>query len=252
MVSSLSGSRGPAGSGQRGNVIPKGHEVGQLQKFTPEQMSLFQNMFSHAGPDSYLSKLAGGDQSAFAPQEELARKDFGASMGQLGSRFSEFAPGAMSAQSGSGFQNAGTQAAQDFSLQLSARRQKLQRQALQDLKGLSGHLLDQNPYEQFLIKKQQKQSWLQKILGVGLPAAGAVAGGIFGGPAGAAAGGQLGGTLASGFNGQQGGGSYEGISSLPNSWKKQQPSSYYPEQFSGDGYDSGDLSSIYTQGGFYG
>lgn len=213
MPSSMSGSRGAAGSN-----IPKGYAAGSLQQFTPEQMQLFQSLFSHVSPGSSLSKLAAGDESAFAPLEAQAKRGFQEFQGELGSRFSQLAPGAMSAQRGSGFKNAANQASIDFASQLAQQRQGLQRQALMDLLGISETLLGQRPQENFLIKKQPKQSAWQKILGVGLPAAGAVAGGVFGGPAGAALGGQLGGSLASGFSGQQPG-SYEGISSLPSSWR---------------------------------
>lgn len=164
MSSSLSGYRGPAGgslsggtagSNLRGNVVPKGYKQGQLQQFTPEQMDLFQNLFSQVSPGSYLSRLAGGDESAFAPQEALAQKDYQGALGQLGSRFSQLAPGAMSAQKGSGFKNTANQAAQDFALNLSSRRQDMQRQALMDLHGISNSLLGQRPYEQFLTEKKQ-------------------------------------------------------------------------------------------------
>lgn len=209
-MTSMSGSRGAAG-----NKIPKGYAAGRLQQFTPEQMGLFQQLFSHTGPGSQLSRQAGGDLSSFAPQEELAQRDFQNFSGDLASRFSGLG---MGARRGSGFQNLATQGAQDFALQLSGQRQQLQRQALMDLMGLSSTLLDQRPYENFLVKKQQKPSFGRQLLGAGLPIAGAIAG-SFGGPAGAALGGQLGSTFASGFTGQPSGGSYEGISDLPTSWK---------------------------------
>lgn len=33
--------------------IPSGYKKGSLQQFTPEQMSIFQNMYSNLGPDSF-------------------------------------------------------------------------------------------------------------------------------------------------------------------------------------------------------
>lgn len=193
-MTSMTGGRGPAG-----NKIPKGFSTGRLQQYTPEQMGLFQQMFSHTAPGSQLSRQAAGDTSAFAPQEELAMRDFQNFQGQLGSRFSELAPGAMSARRGSGFQNAATQGSQDFALQLAAQRQQLQRQALADLMGISGSLLEQRPYEQFLIKKQPKQSFLSRLMGIGAPIAGAALGGAFGGPGGAMLGGQIGSAVGAGF-----------------------------------------------------
>ena len=85
--------RGPAG-----NSIPKGYKAGQLQQFTPDQLNLFQQLFSHVSPGSQLSQLAGGSEEAFAPQEQLAQRGFQEFQGQLGSRFSAGGggPGAMS------------------------------------------------------------------------------------------------------------------------------------------------------------
>ena len=46
MTSSLGGykptGRNLMGNNTSGNIIPKGHQLGQLQQFTPEQMNLFQ------------------------------------------------------------------------------------------------------------------------------------------------------------------------------------------------------------------
>ena len=163
MSTSLIGSRGPAGGSLQGtasgglakNIIPKGYREGRIGQFTPEQMNLFQSLFSQIGPQSYLSRLAGGDEEAFAPMEERAGRDFQDYLGQLGSRFSQLQPGAMSAQRGSGFRNAGSDAAKDFALSLAERRHDLQRQAFQDLMGMSSTLLGQRPYETSLIKREQ-------------------------------------------------------------------------------------------------
>lgn len=190
----FTGSRGAAGS-----KIPKGFAAGSLQQFTPEQMNLFQSLFSQVSPGSRLSNLAQGDESAFAPYEQQAQRDFQNFSGQLGSRFSEYAPGAMSARKGSGFQNLATQGAQDFASQLALQRQGLQRQALMDLMGISESLLGQRPYQNFLIEKKPKQSWWSKLLGIGAAPAGAITGGLVGGFPGALLGGQLGSSFASGF-----------------------------------------------------
>jgi hypothetical protein len=159
MSSSLTGSRGPtggnlrSGAGKTGNVIPKGYNQGQLAQFTPEQSQLFQQLFAHVGQGSQLSRLAGGDQSQFEEMEAPAHRMFQEQLGGLASRFSQLAPGALSSQRSSGFKNVLGQASSNFSQDLASRRQGLQRQALQDLMGISESLLGQRPYEQLLAKK---------------------------------------------------------------------------------------------------
>jgi len=195
MSSSLggySGLRGP--TGQMGNKTPSGYRSGQLAQFTPEQSQLFQQMFSQVSPDSFLSKLAGGDQSQFDQIEAPAHRQFQGQLGQLASRFSGMG---MGGRKNSGFQNAATAASSNFAQDLQSQRQMLQRQALMDLMGLSSELLGQRPYENFLVKKREKQSsgW-GGLLGAGLGAAG---GALFGGPGGALAGGKLGFNVGSSF-----------------------------------------------------
>lgn len=199
-----------------GNVIPKGYKYGQLGQFTPEQQQLFHQLFSNVGQGSYLSRLAGGDQSLFGEIEAPALQQFGALQGNIASRFS--GAGGLGGRHSSGFQNYLGQQSQDFAQQLQSQRQGLQRQALLDMGLLSESLLGQHPYDNFLIQKQQKQSGFGKALGIGLPVIGGVAGGIFGGPAGAAAGATLGSNLASGFTGSPQA-SYSGIGGLPTKWK---------------------------------
>lgn len=156
-MASLSGSpTGPAGysSGQNAagmkSKIPKGYKEGALQQFTPEQMELFQSLFGHLGPDSFLSKLAGGDQSMFEQMEAPAMRQFDQMSSQLASRFSG---AGMGARRGSGFQNASQSQAGQFAEKLQSDRLGIQRQALQDLMGMSGSLLGQRPQEKFLTKK---------------------------------------------------------------------------------------------------
>jgi len=57
-----------------GEVIPKGFRAAQLQNFTPEQQKLFSRSFGHLAPDSYLSRLAGGDEALFEEMEAPALK----------------------------------------------------------------------------------------------------------------------------------------------------------------------------------
>lgn len=156
--------KGPSGSSSGrtmtgGNVIPKGYRQGQLANFTPEQMNLFQSLFSQVQPGSFLSKLSGGDEGTFQQLEAPALKQFGQLQGNIASRFSGMGQGA---RHGSGFKNTLNQATTDFAQQLQSQRMGLQRQALQDLMGMSESLLGQRPYEQFLTKKQQP--WWKQLL----------------------------------------------------------------------------------------
>lgn len=196
--------------------IPRGYEVGRAQKYTPEQMDLFKQMFQYAGPDSYLAKLAAGDEEAFQQAEAPAFRQFSGLQGNLASRFSGMGMGS-GARGSSGFQNTMNQAASNFAQDLQGRRQQMQMQALQELRGLSRDLLTADPYNQFMIQKQPSQtaSFMQGVL----PVAGAVAGGIYGGPQGASAGYQIGSAAGSAFGGQpQGQVDWSGISSLPSTW----------------------------------
>jgi hypothetical protein len=68
------------------------------------------------------------------------------------------------ARHSSGFQNTANQATSDFAQQLQSQRLGLQRQAMQDLMGMSESLLGQRPYERFLTKKQPS-FWQQLALG---------------------------------------------------------------------------------------
>jgi hypothetical protein len=191
-------------TGKSGNKIPKGYQASQLQQFTPEQMQLFQQMFGRLGPDSYLSKLAGGDQSTFEQIEAPAMQQFSGLLGNLSSRFSAGGgqgggQGAISSRHSSGFQNETSSAAQNFASQLQSQRQGLQQQAIRDLMGFSNQLLGQRPYETSLYEKQQKGG-LGGWGGVGGAALGGIGGFFAGGPAGAMTGAQLGHKLGSGFD----------------------------------------------------
>lgn len=146
------GLRGP--TGMVGNKIPSGYRYGQLAQYTPEQANLFQQMFSQVSPDSYLSKLAGGDQATFDQMEAPAMRQFSGMMGGLASRFSGMGTGA---RRSSGFQNEATAATSNFAQDLASRRQDLQRQAIMDLMGMSQNLLGQRPYEQFIAEKRKKE-----------------------------------------------------------------------------------------------
>lgn len=170
--------RGNATGITGGDIIPKGYRSGQMQRFTPEQTQLFQQMFSQVSPDSYLSKLAGGDEGAFEQMEAPAMRQFQGLQGQLASRFSGQG---MGGRRSSGFQNEASQASSDFAQDLASKRQALQMGALQQLQSMSHSLLNEQPYERSLIKKQEPW-WKQLISGAN------EAGKAFAGKAGEAAG----------------------------------------------------------------
>lgn len=162
---------GPVG---RNNKVPKGYSYAQLDQFTPEQHNLFQQMFGQLGPDSFLSKLAGGDEDTFNQMEAPALKQFSGLQGGLASRFSGMGSGA---RRSSGFQNTANQASSDFAQQLQANRMGLQQQATRDLMGFGNELLNQRPYEQGFAKKDVP-FWKQLLLGLnerGMDAAGTIA-----------------------------------------------------------------------------
>jgi hypothetical protein len=177
-----------SGAGIRGDVIPKGHRATQLQQYTPEQMQLFEQSLGMVGPDSYLNRLAGGDQSLFEEMEAPAMRQF---QGTLGGIASKFSGQGMGSRRSSGFQHATTSAASNFAQELQANRQNLQRQAIMDLMGISSTLLDKRPYERSLQQKpEEKPSGKGSIVGGLL---GGVGGAFFGMPVqGAMVGSQLG------------------------------------------------------------
>lgn len=186
-----------------GEKIPKGYGISQVQNYTPQQLQLHQQGFGAVDPNSYLSKLAGGDQSTFDEMEAPAKRQFNEQLGGLASRFSQGGggPGAMSARRSSGFQNSSSSAASDFSQQLASNRQNLRMEAIKDLHGMSQSLLGNNPYTRGLYQKDQGQgnSWGSALSGA---LSGGASGFLTGGPLGAIGGAALGG--AGGYFGSSG------------------------------------------------
>lgn len=195
MSSSLSGYSGPRGASP-GEVVPKGYRKGSLQNFSPEQTQLFKQLFGHLGPDSYLSKLAGGDEEMFNEMEAPAFRQFSELLGGLGSRFSGM--GDLGGRKSSGFQNTASSAASNFAQELQSNRQSLKRQAIRDLMELSNQLLGQRPTQNLITPKREPKSnsgWTG-LAGAGVGAAG----GFFaGGPAGALTGAKIGYDVGSAF-----------------------------------------------------
>lgn len=183
------------GYNQTREKVPSGYKKYSISNFTPEQMDLFQQLFSHVDPESYLSRLAGGDQALFDEMEAPAFRQFNELMGEMGSRFSGMG---MGARKGSGFNISGTTAASNFAQDLASKRQELQRQALMDLFNMSQQLMGERPYETGLMEKKKKG--LGGWGGVGGAALGGAGGFLTGGPAGALAGAKLGHKAGSAFD----------------------------------------------------
>lgn len=154
-----------------GSKVPKGYKQFQLQNMTPEQMEQMQQLFQHVSPDSYLGKLAGGDQEAFAEMEAPAMRQFSALQGNIASRFSGMGQGA---RRSSGFQNTMNQASSDFAQDLASKRMQTRKDSIQELMKYSEMLMGQKPYETGLVQKEQKQNpWgaIVKDLAGSLPGA---------------------------------------------------------------------------------
>lgn len=159
-MSSLIGKSSGATKGLGGT----GYKAASMKQFTPDQMNLFKQMFSQTSPNSYLGKLAGGDENTFNQLEAPAMKQFGQLQSGIANRFSGAGVGG---RHSSGFQNAQNTASSDFASQLQSQRMGLQRNAINDLMSNSATLLGQRPQENFLMQKQQKPMsfWQQLLLG---------------------------------------------------------------------------------------
>jgi len=132
-----------------GSATPKSNISGyrKIPNFTPEQMNLFKMLLGGTGQGlgggglDYLSRLASGDESAFAESEAPAYSAYEKALGQLGSRFA-----GLGAMDSSAFQNATSGAASTLAENLAANRSNLQQSAIDKLLGLSQSLLGQQPY----------------------------------------------------------------------------------------------------------
>lgn len=149
----------------------------RFQQFTPEQMDLLQQMMGQLGPDSFLGRLAGGDEEMFAQMEAPALRQFSGLQGNLASRFSGMG---MGASKSSGHFNAQNAMASDFAQKLQGDRLNLQRQALGDMMGYSQMLMGQQPYA--LTETQNKPSFIDRWLGLAANTAGIAARGGMGAP----------------------------------------------------------------------
>ena len=134
------------------NKVPQGYSLSKINQFTPEQHELFGQIFGNLGPESWLSKLAAGNEGEFEALEAPALKQFSGQLGGLASRFSGLGQGD---RKSSGFQNTANQAAADFASQLQSQRLELKNQAMKDLMGFSNQFLNQRPYEQQLAENPE-------------------------------------------------------------------------------------------------
>jgi hypothetical protein len=196
---------------RRGDIIPEGFEVAQLSNFDKNQKNVYKNQFQHLSPDSYLSKLAGGDQALYDELEAPAIKQFGQFQGNTASRFSGMGLGA---RNSSGFQNTLNQGASDFAQQLQSQRMNMRNQALRELMGFSNQILGQRPYDRFLAESQPEDQGID-WMGLGGAALGGVGGFFAGGgnPMTAIQGASLGYNIGSGLGGRGGSGGGGGGSS---------------------------------------
>lgn len=146
------------------DITPKGYSKGQLRQYTPEQFQLLERLIGQTKPDSYLSKLAGGDQSLFEEMERPALRQFAGLQGNIASRYAGRGTGGLKS---SGFQNEIQQQASTFAQDLASRRQGLQQQAIKDLQGIGRELLQERPYERFLTPpKERGPSTKDQIFGI--------------------------------------------------------------------------------------
>jgi hypothetical protein len=138
----------------RQEKTPSGYRQFSQNMYTPEQEQVFQGAQGLISPDSFTSRLAKGDQSAFGEMETPALQQFSALQGNIASRFSGMGQGA---RRSSGFQNTMSQAGQDFASQLQSRRLELRNQAIKDMMGMTSEFLGYRPQEKGLVQKRQKQ-----------------------------------------------------------------------------------------------
>lgn len=156
--------------GASGTQNIAGHDLKQIPNYTPQMMQLFQSLLGGAQQGaprglSFLSQLAGGDESAFADLEAPAYAAFNKSLGQIGSRFSQFG-----AQDSSAFQNALSGAGGQLAQNLQSQRADYRLNAIKELLGNSQQLLGQKPYENVLTRQEDNGFDFGDILGKALPA----------------------------------------------------------------------------------
>jgi hypothetical protein len=175
--------------GRAGEQIPSGYRVFNIEKMTPQQRQLLDQRMKELGPDSYLSRLASGDESFYDEMEAPAMQQNRDLQSGLSSRFS-------GSTGPSGYGKSALE--RNLSQDLRSQRLGMRSQALQSLQGMSSQLMQQRPYERGLVEKNQKpQSFGRAILPGAIGAIGTAVGAYAGGPSGAQAGGKVGTSLGS-------------------------------------------------------
>ena len=142
--------------------IPSGYKKGTVQTYPPEFMELLKHLMGQLGPESYLSRLAGGEEGLFNEIEAPAMRQFAGLQGNLASRFSGMGTGA---RKSSGFQNTMNQATSDFAQDLQSKRQEMQMNAIKEMLGMGSSLLsNNNPYQTTLVPKNREPSGWEKFM----------------------------------------------------------------------------------------
>lgn len=136
-----------------GNQAISGYQNTQLSTMSPEMQNLFKSLLGGVGGGanaglSHLSGLASGDQSSFDEIEAPAYAGFNKTLGQIGSKFSQYG-----AQDSSAFQNAVSGAGSELAQGLQAQRSGIRNNAIKDLLGFSNQLLGKTPHENVLQKE---------------------------------------------------------------------------------------------------
>jgi phage-related protein len=179
----------PAGGATPSSKI-NGYQQVKTPNFTNGQMKLFQQLLGSAGGGAekgldFLSKLAGGDEAAFAQSEQPAYNAFNKNIGNIASRFSQ-----AGGRNSSAFDNAVAGASAEMGQNLQANRASIQQQAIQSLLGQSNTLLGQKPYDNALLADAPDDSpdfgallaqilpLLMSMMGPGGTVAGGVASGL--------------------------------------------------------------------------
>ena len=136
--------------------IPSGYKKFAVDKYDEPTMGLYNRMQEQVGADSWLQRLAGGDQSMFEEMEAPAMRQFNQMIGENASRFSGMG---MGARRGSGFQNSTNQATSDFAQDLQSKRMDYMRQSMKDLGEIFNMLTGNQAQETGLVKKPEKQGF---------------------------------------------------------------------------------------------
>lgn len=175
-----------------GSKLPKGFEMFQVPTRGGQSASTY-SMLSNFFPE--LLQQTQGAPGAFQAIEQQGQDLFNQKIAPgIAQRYAGSGIGASS-----GMQNSIAAAGKDLTLGLQAQRANLMQQSMRNVLSL-GDLLLQNPDQQtFFGRKEQKPSFWDQFLSMGLPIAGGIAGGFLGGPGGATIGSSLGATAARPF-----------------------------------------------------